>query len=294
MRIRRFNWPIWAGFLLSLIAFFSYFFVFVWFPVTRDFPWVNLLLFALAAVLLLVGIRRAFAPDRDLQSGRSPGVAGRPSSKLSKIAAAVLAALSVAIFGFFIFSTFIVARRIPVSSGHPQVGQKAPDFTLSDTRGKPVALSELLSSPVDGKAASSNPKGVLLVFYRGYWWPSCNSELRSIQKSLAKFEEMGIRPVAISVDSPEVTRDFCEKAGYTFTFLSDPNADLIRRYDLLHAGAGIDGQDIARPAEFLLDASGIVRWVNLTENYWVRARPEQILEVARSLPSDRWQVTSDE
>ncbi len=104
---------------------------------------------------------------------------------------------------------------------------------------------------------------------------------------MAKFEEVGIRPVAISVDSPEVTRDFCEKAGYTYTFLSDPKADLIRRYDLLHAGAGIEGQDIARPAEFLLDASGIVRWVNLTENYWVRARPEQILEVARSLPSDR-------
>jgi peroxiredoxin len=111
--------------------------------------------------------------------------------------------------------------------------------------------------------------------------------LRSIQKSLAKFEEVGIRPVAISVDTPEVTRDLCEKAGYTFTFLSDPKAEVIRRYDLLHAGAGIDGQDIARPAEFLLDTSGIVRWVNLTENYWVRARPEQILEVARSLQSHR-------
>ena len=94
---------------------------------------------------------------------------------------------------------------------------------------------------------------------------------------------MGIRPVAISVDSPELSRDLCQKAGYTFPFLSDPKADVIRRYDLLHAGAGIDGQDVARPAEFLVDSSGIVRWVNLTENYWVRARPEQILEVARTL-----------
>jgi len=100
---------------------------------------------------------------------------------------------------------------------------------------------------------------------------------------LAKFEEVGIRPVAISVDTPEVSRDLCQKAGYTFTFLSDPKADVIRRYDLLHAGAGIDGQDIARPAEFLVDSSGTVRWVNLTENYWVRARPEQILEVAKTL-----------
>ena len=94
---------------------------------------------------------------------------------------------------------------------------------------------------------------------------------------------MGIRPVAISVDSPEINRDMLAKAGYTFTFLSDPNAEVIRRYDLLHAGAGASGQDISRPAEFLLDGNGVVRWVNLTENYWVRARPEQVLEAASLL-----------
>ena len=94
---------------------------------------------------------------------------------------------------------------------------------------------------------------------------------------------MGIRPVAISVDSPAASRDLREQAGYTFTFLSDPKAEVIRRYDLVHSGAGIDGQDIARPAEFLLDSSGTVRWVDLTENYWVRARPEQILEAAQAL-----------
>ena len=54
-------------------------------------------------------------------------------------------------------------------------------------------------------------------------------------------------------------------------------------YDLLHAGAGIEEQDIARPAEFLLDSSGNVRWVNLTENYWVRSRPDQIIEAAKTL-----------
>jgi peroxiredoxin len=107
--------------------------------------------------------------------------------------------------------------------------------------------------------------------------------LRSIQNSLDKFEEVGVRPVAISVDSPEESRDLCQKAGYTFPFLSDPKAEAIRRYDLVHAGAGEGGRDIARPAEFLLDSSGTVRWVNLTENYWVRARPEQILEAARAL-----------
>jgi peroxiredoxin len=100
---------------------------------------------------------------------------------------------------------------------------------------------------------------------------------------LDKFEEAGIRPVAISVDSPEESRDLCQKAGYTFPFLSDPKVEAIRRYDLVHAGAGEGGRDIARPAEFLLDSSGVVRWVNLTENYWVRARPEQILEAAKTI-----------
>jgi peroxiredoxin len=107
--------------------------------------------------------------------------------------------------------------------------------------------------------------------------------LRSIETSLEQFKAVGIRPVAISVDSPEESRNLAQQAGYTFTFLSDPNADVIRRYDLVHAGAGANGHDIARPAEFLVDSTGTVRWLNLTENYWVRARPEQILEVANLL-----------
>ena len=89
--------------------------------------------------------------------------------------------------------------------------------------------------------------------------------------------------MAISVDTPEMSRDLCKKAGYTYTFLSDPKAEVIRRYDLLHPGAGVNGQDIARPAEFLLDSSGVVRWVNLTEDFRVRAWPEQIVKEAKAL-----------
>ena len=98
-----------------------------------------------------------------------------------------------------------------------------------------------------------------------------------------EIEHLGVRPVAISVDRPEVSRNLCKKAGYTYTFLSDPGAAVIRRYDLLHPGAGINGQDIARPAEFLLDSSGVIRWVNLTDDFRVRARPEQIIEQAKAL-----------
>ncbi|HJU93794.1 MAG TPA: redoxin domain-containing protein [Pyrinomonadaceae bacterium] len=111
----------------------------------------------------------------------------------------------------------------------------------------------------------------------------CNSELRSIEASRDRLREAGIRPVAISIDSPEESRNLSQEQGYTFTILSDPNAEVIRRYDLVHAGAGENGKDIARPAEFLVDSSGTVRWVNLTENYMVRARPEQVLEAARQI-----------
>lgn len=98
-----------------------------------------------------------------------------------------------------------------------------------------------------------------------------------------KFNEAGIRPVAISIDSSEDSRNLARSQGYTFPILSDRNAEVIRRYDLVHAKAGINGEDIARPAEFLVDSSGTVRWVNLTENYWIRARPEQVLEVSKLL-----------
>ena len=93
-----------------------------------------------------------------------------------------------------------------------------------------------------------------------------------------------MRPVAISVDSPEESATLMRKAGYTYAFLSDPNADTVRRYGVLHKGAGMQGRDIARPAEFLIDRSGTVRWVNLTEDLRVRARPKQILDAARALP----------
>lgn len=102
--------------------------------------------------------------------------------------------------------------------------------------------------------------------------------MRSLQESLPKFTGRNVRLVAISVDPVDETARLCQKQGYTFEFLSDVDASVIRRYDLLHAG-GYPGKDIARPAEFLLDPAGVVRWVNLTENYRVRTKGEDILKV---------------
>ena len=93
-----------------------------------------------------------------------------------------------------------------------------------------------------------------------------------------------MRPVAISVDPPDVSRNLASKAGYTFPILSDPDAALIRGYHILHAAGGPDEHDIARPAEFLVDSSKTVRWANFTEDIRVRARADQMLAAANRLP----------
>ena len=90
--------------------------------------------------------------------------------------------------------------------------------------------------------------------------------------------------MAISVDAPDVSEHLRNKQGYTFTFLSDPHTEVIRRYDLLHKAAGPESADISRPAEFLVDRSGTVRWENFTEDIRVRPRAEQLLAVARNIP----------
>ena len=113
----------------------------------------------------------------------------------------------------------------------------------------------------------------------------CQSELRSFQKDMNKFIDAGIRVVGISVDTTEKTREYMvQKAGYTFTFLSDPKLETISRYDLVHPEELASGKDISRPAEFLLDPSGTVRWRMVTENFFKTARPEQVLEAAKALP----------
>lgn len=90
--------------------------------------------------------------------------------------------------------------------------------------------------------------------------------------------------MAISIDSPEINREYMlQKAGYTFTVLSDPKVEAIRRYDLVHEGQGEGGADVSRPAEFLIDSSGTIRWRMVTDKVFVRARPEEVLEAAKAL-----------
>ena len=151
-RRRSWNWSLWAGFLFVLAGFLTYP-VFARFPITRDFPWANFLLFGAGGILLLVGVVRAF---------------GRPQRYRGKIAGSILAVLSVAVFGFFSYLIFYELRQLPSSTGAPRVGEKAPEFTLPDQDNNQIALVDLLSAPVSS-ASTARANAVLLIFYRGFW-----------------------------------------------------------------------------------------------------------------------------
>ncbi len=142
-RKRSWNWWLWLGFFFALTGFLSYTF-FAQFPITRDFPWANLLLFAAGGICLVVGLFRAF---------------GKPQVYRGKIFGPILVTLAILMFGLFSYVLFYELRQVPPSTGAPRVGQKAPEFTLSDQDGKDVSLRDL----------ASRSKAVALIFYRGFW-----------------------------------------------------------------------------------------------------------------------------
>ena len=139
---RKWNWPVWIGFIIAVGGLFSYEY-FALFPITRDFPWASLLIFGIGAVLVLVGLFRAF---------------GRPQLYRGKVFGSIFAVVALLFFGFFCYETFYVLRQVPLSAQAPRIGEKAPDFSLPDQNGKQVTLADLLS-----------PNGAVLIFYRGFW-----------------------------------------------------------------------------------------------------------------------------
>jgi hypothetical protein len=140
---RKWNWPIWVGFVVTVGGLLSYGF-FAQFPITRDFPWANLLLLGVGAALLISGLFRAF---------------GRPQLYRGKIFGSILTAIALFLFAFFSYEIFYVLRQIPLSAHALRLGEKAPDFMLLDQNEQPVGLGDLLSGS----------RAVVLIFYRGFW-----------------------------------------------------------------------------------------------------------------------------
>ena len=149
---KQWNWPLWIGFIACLAGLYTYPF-FTQFESTRDFPWVNLMLFCVGLVLVIVGLFRAF---------------GRPTLYRGRIFGTLFAVVSFLLAGFFGYIVFFKLRELPASAGAPRVGQRAPAFELPDQNNRQVSLTNLLTSPVSSNS-SANPNAVLLVFYRGFW-----------------------------------------------------------------------------------------------------------------------------
>jgi peroxiredoxin len=267
----RVNWPLIAGFLLSLLTFLSFRLLFVKWSLTRDVPWANFLLLAAALACLWTGLRRSYAPGH--------------SRILRALVGSIIAIVSAAALALFVFVVLVAPRQLPAASHAPQVGENVPDLALIDMNGSSVSLADVLAGRVssDGtgvaQGPSHAPKGVLLIFYMYSECSACNSELHDMQSYARTLTDAGIVPIAISSDTPVTTKRLRADAGYTFAFLSDPQSETIRRFDLLNA----DGKT-ARPADFLIDGTGTVRWRMLTDDYYVRARPRQILAAATRLP----------
>ena len=150
---RKWNLQIWSGFLLAVATVPSYLLFFARFPITRNVPGASWLMFAAAGGLLVAGVHSAFA-NPEMYRGRIVGL--------------ILAVLSLGAVGVFAYATLYASRQLPVAGCAPAVGDKAPEFALADTSGRIVALSMLLSEPMPG-IQEGKPRGVLLVFYRGYW-----------------------------------------------------------------------------------------------------------------------------
>jgi peroxiredoxin len=151
------------------------------------------------------------------------------------------------------------------------VGERFPVFILPDEQGEPFDLgNELAEAPL------------MLVFYRGDWWPYCNRQLVSFARDHAEFEERGIRLAGISVDPPSRNAAMVEKLDLPFPLLSDPRGELIKRCGLWN-----DEEGVSEPAIVALDKSGTVQYLySGGTDFADRPQEESLLYILDRVGSD--------
>lgn len=153
-----------------------------------------------------------------------------------------------------------------------QVGQPLPEIHLHGPAGEPVSSRDWL-----GQTS-------LLIFYRGNWCPLCMAQIGEVA---AQYRELSARGVKVRLISPQPeaqTRTLAERFGVVFEFLVDTQLAAARRLNILAEGglpAGLEVQgydaDTVMPTVVIVDADGIVRYCDLTDNYRVRPEPAEFL-----------------
>ena len=136
-----------------------------------------------------------------------------------------------------------------------EVGDNAPDFTLTDTDLKPRSLSDFLGNKV------------VVAFFVGAFTSVCTKEMCTFRDSMARLTDLKAQVVGIAVTDPFSNKAFAEKNFLPFPILSDYNREVIRTYGVeMPDFAGVKGYTTAKRAIFILDKAGVVRYVWITEN----------------------------
>lgn len=150
----------------------------------------------------------------------------------------------------------------------PQVGEKAPDFTLTNTDMKLQSLRDFQGQKV------------VLAFFVGAFTGVCTKEMCAFRDSMARLTDLKAQVIGISVNDPYSNKGFAEKNRLSFPILSDYNREVIKAYNLeLPDFAGLKGYTTAKRSIFVLDKNGIVRYTWITEDPAVEPNYEKIEKV---------------
>ena len=152
-----------------------------------------------------------------------------------------------------------------------QVGQKAPDFKLIDTEKNEISLAQF------------HGKNVVLFFFPMAWTGVCTKEMCSIQDDYNSYASLNAQTVGISVDSLFALKRFGEDNKIAFPLLSDFNKQAIKDYDVVHHDFAFGYKDVAKRATFVIDAEGIIRFVEVLPQLGDFPNMDAIKEALKSL-----------
>jgi peroxiredoxin len=99
----------------------------------------------------------------------------------------------------------------------------------------------------------------------------------------------GCAVIAISADADALTAEMCSAIGAAFPLLSDPSAAAITRLGLADSDEQV-AHLIARPAVFVVDRAGIVRYRYLSRSADDRPKVELLLLAAERLAAEQGEL----
>jgi peroxiredoxin Q/BCP len=130
----------------------------------------------------------------------------------------------------------------------------APPFELPTQKGDVRSLADYLK------------KGpVLLAFHRGTWCPNCRRKFSELAQHSPEYVARGAQVVTVVAQTSDVVRRYVEDTGLPFNILIDQSRDVLKAYGVWHK-LGLDAWNIARPALFLIDRSGSIRYSFVSES----------------------------